>query len=118
MHHRCRRRRLNLHDEVAVRHSVDAVSTHSTEAQLARDKLPIKRIGHAGQCPGAQWQLVCTRAAVEEAARVAVEHLEVREEMMWEAHRLRALKMRVPGHNRILSCLSQMQQRCLQASDL
>src|SRR2546426_12812608 len=95
MHHRCRRRRLKLHDEVAVRHSVDTVAAHSTKAQLARDKFPVKRIGHAGQCPGAQWQLVCTRAAVEEAARVAVEHLEVREEMMCKEHRLRAEERRV-----------------------
>ncbi len=91
-------------------------SADAGEAQLAGDGLAVDGVGDAGQGAGAQRQLIGARAAVAEAAGVAVQHLEVGQQVVREEHRLRPLEVGVAGHDHLAVGLRQLQEGGLEAA--
>src|SRR5258708_1109611 len=100
MHLRERSRRDKIHDEVAIRHRVDAVGGDRFETERTRDHPAIKRKCGRGQRARAERHHRSTRARLLESLAVAAEHLDVGEQMMRQRYRLRALQMSVAGHDR------------------
>ena len=55
----------------------------------------------AGERARAERRLVGALRGIGDAAAIALEHRVVREQVMREPHRLRALQVRVAGHQRV-----------------
>jgi len=116
VHHAQRRRRLKLDHAVAVGDGVQAVVADAAEAQLAGHELTVDGVGHTSQGASAQGQDVGPLEAVLEAPDVAVEHLEVGEQVVGEEHGLGPLEVGVAGHDHLAIGLRQVEKRRLQAT--
>ena len=84
--------------EVAPGDGVDRVGRHVLEAELAREHAPVGVEVDAGERAGAERQRPGRALGEGEARAVALEHPEVREQMVAEVDGLGALQVRVAGH--------------------
>ena len=98
MHHQQRARCGDLHGEVTVGNGVHAVGAERAEAELRAHTLAIQRQRRPCQRAAAQRHDVAACTRVSQALDVALQHLDVSEQMVREAHHLGALQVRVPGH--------------------
>ncbi len=69
------------------------------EAELLRHVCAIDRIGRAGQRSCAERQTIDAPARVEQPLAVALEHLDIGEQVMAESHRLRHLQVGEARHH-------------------
>ena len=113
MHHRNARRSLELDDEVAVGDSIHAVLAYPAESQLPGQKITIDGIGHTGQRTAPQWQDISALEGVTEALHIALEHLEIGQQVMGEKHRLRPLQVGITRHNFVPICLRNIEKSAL-----
>ena len=88
-----------LQEEIAVAGDVEAVPCHRIEAELLSHRFAIDRQRRARQRRGAQRQHVDALAAIGQAFAVALELLDVGEEVVRREHRLGALQVRVAGQD-------------------
>ena len=93
--------REEFHDVVAVADGVEAVGINCVEVQLVSYVLTVDREGRAGKCACAERHDVAAFVHAFEAGEIALEHGEVRHHVMREQDRLRALEMRVAGHDHV-----------------
>ena len=98
MHRRDRRGAQELQREVAVRHGIERIGGRPVETQRLRRHRAVDRERGAGQRRAAQRAFVQPAAAIGEPAAVAVQHLDIGQQMMAERHRLRGLQMGEAGH--------------------
>ena len=89
-----------LDQEVAARRGVHAVGHGPLEPELFGDLVAIDVEGGAGDGARAERQLVHAARGVVEPPAIAPQHLEPGQQVVREAHRLRALQMRVARHQR------------------
>ena len=94
-------RRQELDQGVAIAHRVEAVRRDPGEAEILRERLQVDRERRAGERRGAQRHRVGARAAVAEPLAVALQHEDVREEVVTEDDGLGALQMRVARQRRL-----------------
>ena len=111
------RRREKLNDVVTVGHRVHGVGADRVETELPRDVGAIDGVGDAGQGAAAERQDVDAAQAIAQAVRVAVEHLEVGEQVVREQHRLRALQVSVAGHDGVGVLAGEREERGLHVAD-
>lgn len=86
----------------------------SFEAEFARHRLAVDRERRAGQRSGAQRQVIDPAAAVGKARAVAAQHLEIRQQMVAEGHRLRHLQVREAGQGCVDVGFGRIEQGFLQ----
>src|SRR5438045_3763308 len=103
-----------LHDEIAVADGIDAVLAELRELELARDRFAVEHDRRPGDGAGAERQDIGAARAIDDAALIAIERFDVREEIMAEHDWLRALEMRVAGQDRVLKALGQVEQHALE----
>ncbi len=113
MHHRDRGPRAELDREVAVADGIEAVHAQAVEAERLGDARAVERIAGAGESRSAERQLVDTLAHVRETLAIAREHLDIRQQVMRKAHRLRDLQVREAGQDGFGVALCHGQQRSL-----
>ena len=95
VHLRQRRDEQRLGDEVAVGDRVERVLERRREAELGRDERGIERQARAGERARAERRHVGALEAVAPAVDIARQRPEVREQVVREQHRLRALQVGV-----------------------
>ena len=100
MDHGERRAGAEFDREVAVGHGIEGICAHRLEAELARDPRAVDRKTSPGERRGAERKLVHAPPAVGEARAVALEHLEIGEQVVPEGHRLGDLQVREARHQR------------------
>ena len=88
-------------DEIAVAHRIHAVAADLVEAELPGEKRPIEHDRGAGDRAAAERQHIEPARGIREAVGIALEHLDVGEQMMGEEDRLAALEMGVAGHDHL-----------------
>src|SRR5439155_21639960 len=93
------RPREELDDEVPIAHRVDRVRGYAVESGLASRRLPVERIAGAGQSTRPERRDVRPSAGIRQPTPVALEHLDVREEMVREQDRLCRLEVRRTRHD-------------------
>ena len=86
-----------LDDEVAVRDRVEGVRADAIEVELTGGGLAVERVAGAGQGTRPERADVRPPPSVGQAVAVALDHLDVRQEVMGEQDRLGALQVGVPG---------------------
>ena len=112
MHRGERARVRELRDEVAIGDGVDAVAERPGELQLFRDGGGIDRIRHAGERAGAERRDRRARSRASAIrARSRRRSLDVREQVMRERDRLRALEVRVAGQHGVDLGLGALDER-------
>jgi hypothetical protein len=94
----------------AARHRLDAVLRRTREAEALRRGLAVDREGRAGAGARAERALL---GLVHQAEAVLLEHLDVAHQHVAEQHRLRALQVRVEGHDRVAVLRGEVDQRGL-----
>ena len=99
MDHRKRRAGAKLDREIAIGDRVQGVFAHRFEPQLARDFRAVDRKGGSGERCRPERQAVHAPPAVGKARPVALEHLEVREQVMPESHWLSDLQVGETRHH-------------------
>ena len=87
------------------------------EAEQLGDELAVERQRGAGNRAAAERADVHARVAVPKPLAIALEHLDVGEQMVREINRLRALQMRVAGNEHVGIFLAERDERALQAGD-
>ena len=109
-----------LDGEIAIGHRVERVFAERLEAEFLRHALAVNRKRGAGQRRGAQRQAVDAPPAVGKALPVALEHLEVGEQVVSEGDRLGHLHVREARHyqRRVLFCAASSRFACRRASAL
>ena len=90
-------------------------SVDPRETQLARDHPPIDRQRRSRQRARAERHHRGARQCLLEALAIAPEHLDVSEQVMRERYRLRALQMRVAGHDSLDVAPRESDQRAARA---
>src|SRR6266702_8174570 len=85
--------------EVAVGYGVERVFAHAVKTELARHARTVDRKRSSGECGGAKRHPVHAPAAVGEARAVALEHLEIRQQVVTESNRLGDLQMSKARHD-------------------
>lgn len=118
MHGEDREVRNELDCEVAVGDGVHAVAGDPAETEFLADPLAVDRQCAAGDRAGAERHDVDPFAAAGEPFRVAVEHLDIGEQMVREKHRLRVLQVREAGHDRARMGVGLRDQRPLKMAEL
>ena len=88
-------------DEVAVRHRVDAVAERARETELLRDGRGIDVIGNARERTGAERRHGRALPRLGDARAVAAQRLDVREQVVREGDRLRALQVGIARQHRV-----------------
>ena len=88
-------------DEVTVGDGIDAVAERARQIELARDRRRIDRIRHARERAGTERRHRRALARLVHAHPVAPQRLDVREQVVRERDRLRALQVRVSRHHRV-----------------
>src|ERR1043166_4764052 len=101
--------------KIAVADAVDAVFRNAREAEQPGNIAAIDRQRRARERAGAEREDVDALQAIAHALGVALEHLGVREQMVREEHRLRALEMRVAGHDDVDMALRLPRELALEA---
>ncbi len=76
-------------------------STMRANPNSCGDRLAIDLQRGARERAGAQRHHIGAREGLREALAIAIEHVDIRENMMRKRHRLRALHMGVAGHHSI-----------------
>ena len=117
MGHRQRERGEHLHDDVAVADGVDRVARHAREAQLGRDGLSVDREARPREGPRPERGFVGPPDRIARPTAIALEHLDVREEVVCEQDRLRGLHVGVAGHDRRLVAAGEPDERPLELDD-
>ena len=123
VHAEQRARRRELDEDVAIGDGVHGVlrdlrpALGIGEAQRLRGKLAVDRQRGAGDGPGAQRAPVGLGRHLGKTPAVAVEHLEPREQVMRQVHRLRPLQVCVAGNEDVAVRPGHGQQRPLGAGD-
>src|SRR5580704_9686344 len=97
--------------KVTVGHGIDRVGRGLRKAKLARHQLAIGVEVDARERAGAERQVRALTLYEREALAIAREHPEVREQMVAEIHRLRALQVRVARERPVDVLLGALQQR-------
>ncbi len=115
MHHAERDGKQQLGHEVAVGDRVERVGGHAVEAELTGSRLAVQRVPGTGERPGTERRDVRAAAAVGQPAAVALEHLDVRQQVMGEEDRLGRLDVRHPRQDRVALPLREAHQRALHA---
>ena len=90
---------VKLHEEVAVGDGVDAVLADAAEAKLLGHGFAIDGVGDACQRAAAQREHVGPAQAAGEPLAVALQHVEVGQQVVSKQDRLGALEMSVAGHD-------------------
>jgi len=103
--------------EVAIGDGVDRVLRDVGEAELTRDGTAVGGEVDAGQRAGAERQAIGGAQREVQAAGVAVEHPEVRQQVVRQIDGLRALEVRVPGHRPVDVRVGDVEQRVLKVAD-
>ncbi len=114
MDHAERGRRQELHDEIAVAHGVDRVGGDAREPELRGGCLAVQGEPGARQRTRAQRAAVGPALRIDEATAVALEHLDIGQEVVREEHRLCRLSVRHPGQDRLPVTLRPLDQGSLQ----
>ena len=96
---------------------VERVRGHAVEAELASRGLAIERVAGPGERPGAERRDVRPAAAVGQPPAVALEHLDVGEQVVSEQDRLGRLEMGRPGQDRVTVALGQSNERPFEPDD-
>ena len=117
MHHGQRRGRQHLDHEVPVRDGIERVGGHAIEAQLGRRGLPIERVAGPGERPGAQRRDVEPGAGIGDAPAIALQHLDVREQVVGEQDGLGGLHVCRAGQDGVPLALGEVNERPLEADD-
>src|SRR3989475_5669541 len=99
MNHRTRRTGAEFDREVAIGDRVEGVFAHRLEPQLASDLRAVDRKGGSGERRGPEREAVHAPPAVGKARAVALEHLEIRKQVMPESHRLSDLQVGETRHH-------------------
>ena len=86
---------------------------HAAETELLGDEFAIQNDRAACQRAGTERHHVQTVAAVEQARHIAVQHLDIGQQMMRKEHGLSALKVRVTRHQRLTAALRAFDERGL-----
>src|SRR5205085_8988389 len=94
-----------LGHEIAIPDRVEAVLAELRETEFARDRFAVDDDGRAGDRAGTERQDVGAPGAIDYSPMIAIERLHLRQEIMAEQDRLRALEMGVAGHDRSLVSL-------------
>jgi hypothetical protein len=107
-----------LGDEIAVTHRVQTVFAHARKAQFAREEFAInaERVARERAC--AQRQNRNARYAIVQARAITREHPKVRQQPVREQNRLRALQVRVTGHQHVEVLLSLFDECRLEIGEL
>ena len=100
MHLRERGGRKKIHHEIAIRHRVHAVGGDRLEPQQPRDHPAIEAQRRSRQCSRAERHDSGARRGLLEAFAVSAKHLDIGKQVMRERDGLRALQVRVAGHDR------------------
>ena len=116
MHARRRGRGNELDHIVAVGHGIERVGHRPVEAQGLRRAMPVDRMRRASKRRCAERRFVQACTAVGEAAAVAAEHLDVRQQVMAEGDRLRGLQMREARHDGRGILVGALDERFLQVA--
>src|SRR5260221_340388 len=93
-----RERSRGFHEKIAASSGVDGVSHGAVEAQALGNCLAIHRKSGAGDRASAERRLVDACASIDQTTTVAKEELLPGHQMMGKPARLRALQMRIRGH--------------------
>ena len=87
---------------VAIGHAVERVETRSArESEFFGDVVAVGGIGRSRKRATAERTNVKPFFRVVQSSDVAQKHHTIAQKMMCERNRLSALKVRIPGHNRI-----------------
>mmetsp|Transcript_252 Transcript_252/g.603 ORF Transcript_252/g.603 Transcript_252/m.603 type:complete len:441 (+) Transcript_252:107-1429(+) len=103
-----------LAHEIAVADAVHGVAHDAGELERGADALAVDGERGAGHGAGAEREEVHALGAVLDAADVAVEHLDVGQQIMRQHDRLGVLQMREPWEHGIRMLRGQLDQRLLQ----
>ncbi len=87
-----------LQGEIPVRHGVQRVGGGPVEAQRRRRRVAVDREGRAGQRRRPQRALVQPPARIRQPAAVAVQHLDIGQQMVAEGDGLGGLQVGEAGH--------------------
>ena len=102
MHPQNRKVGQHLACEVSIRDGIHAVRRDFRESQLGGHGLAIQKDRRSGNRPRAQRAGVHARGCVGQARGIAVEHLNIGQEVMCKKDRLGALEVGVAGNDRVL----------------
>ena len=104
----------HLDDEVAVADGVERVRGHALEPELLRRRLAIERIAGAGERAGAQRGDVEPPSRVGQPSPVALDHLDIGEQVVGEQHGLGRLDVGRAGQDGVALALGEADQRALE----
>ena len=98
-----------LDGEVAVADGIERVLRRAFEAEQIGGHVAVDRVGRAGERGGAERHDVGAPATVHQPLTIAQQHLEPRQHVVTESHRLRSLQMGKAGHDGVgmTACLFQ-----------
>ncbi len=114
MHAQLSGERQVVHQRVTTAHGVHAVGGDSCKAQLGRGGVAVDGEPAAGKCATAQGALPRRIEGEPQAAVVAVEHPGIGQQVVGQAHRLRALQVGVAGHEGVHVLAGAVHQRAHQ----
>src|SRR6478672_7590374 len=101
MHHCDRRAGFELDDEIPVRYGVKAVRAGHVKTEFTRRLIAVNWVRDAGKSTAAERTYVQAGEARPDSLLVAVEHLEIGQEMVRKQNGLGALQMGIAGHDHI-----------------
>jgi len=87
-----------LEREVAVRHRIQRIGGRPLKAERLGRHVPIDRERRAGQRGATQRAFIQTAPCIGKPAAVAIQHLDIGQQMVPERHRLRGLQMSEARH--------------------
>ena len=87
--------------KVAVANGVHRVGGYAGKPELVSNELAVEGNGGSGDGSRSEWKNVHAPRAVGVAVMIAVEHFDVREEVVGESDRLCALEMGVAGDDHV-----------------
>ena len=117
MDHREGGRGEEFDDEIAVADGVERVRRHTVEAEVDCRRLAVERVPGAGERARSEWRDIRASPAVRESPAIALEHLDVGEEVMREEHGLCRLDVGRTGQNSVVLALGEVDERTLEAED-
>ena len=106
-----------LDDEVPVRDGIERVRRDAIEVEFAGRGLAVERVAGTGQRTRPERADVGPAASVGQASPVALDHLDVGQEVMGEQHRLGGLDVGRPRQDDVALALGQLDERPLEDED-